>query len=553
MGDLDAAKRQWEEQTLGPVLKKTGERQDEFHTRSGIPVERVYLPPDGEAAFAERLGFPGEYPYTRGIYPTMYRGQLWTIRQYAGAGTAEESNRRFRFLLGQGQTGLSVAFDLPTQLGLDSDAPEAEGEVGQVGVAIDSLRDMEVLFEEIPLEKVSTSMTINAPAAVLVAMYIAVGDRQGLSSTALAGTVQNDVLKEYVARGTYIFPPRPSLRLAGDLIAHCAEHVPKFNPISISGYHMREAGATAIQEMAFTFANAAAYIREVTARGIPVDRFAPRISWIFNTHSDFFEEVAKYRALRRFWARLMREKFGATDPRSWMFRTHTQTGGSTLTAQQPENNIVRAALQALAAVLGGVQSLALSCYDEALALPTEAAQRLAVRTQQIIAHESGVAATVDPLAGSYYVEALTDELERGAEALFNEVETMGGAVVAIERGLMQKAIQEEAYRFQCEVEKGRRVVVGVNAFSEHSASPSPPLFRVSAEVADRQRSHLAALRRERDSGAVTRTLAALRGAAEGNGNLMPPILSAVKAYATIGEICGVLRDVFGTYRALDGL
>src|SRR5574341_1373027 len=522
MSDRDAAKRRWEEQTLGPVLKKTGERQEEFRTRSDIPVERVYLPADGELAFAERLGFPGEYPYTRGIYPTMYRGQLWTIRQYAGAGTAEESNRRFRFLLGQGQTGLSVAFDLPTQLGLDSDAPEAEGEVGQVGVAIDSLRDMEVLFEEIPLEKVSTSMTINAPAAVLIAMYVAVGERQGLPPEALAGTVQNDILKEYVARVTYIVPPRPSLRLAADLIAHCAEHAPKFNPISISGYHMREAGATAIQEIAFTFANAAAYIREVTARGIPVDRFAPRISWIFNTHSDFFEEVAKYRALRRFWARLRREKFGATDPRSWMSRTHTQTGGSTLTAQQPENNIVRAALQALAAVLGGVQSLALSCFDEALAIPTEEAQRIALRTQQVIAHETGVTDTIDPFAGSYFVEHLTNEIERRAEALFNEVETMGGAVVAIERGLMQKAIQEEAYRFQCEVEKGRRIVVGVNAFSEETASPSPPLFRVSAEVADRQRGRLAAVRRERDSGAVTRTLAAL-------------------------------RDVFGTYRALDGL
>ncbi len=553
MGDLDAAKRRWEEQTLGPVLKKTGERQEEFRTRSDIPVERVYLPADGELAFAERLGFPGEYPYTRGIYPTMYRGQLWTIRQYAGAGTAEESNRRFRFLLGQGQTGLSVAFDLPTQLGLDSDAPEAEGEIGQVGVAIDSLRDMEVLFGGIPLDRVSTSMTINAPAAVLVAMYIAVGEKQGLPSTVLAGTVQNDILKEYVARGTYIFPPRPSLRLAGDLIAYCAERVPKFNPISISGYHMREAGATAIQEIAFTFANAAAYIREVTARGVPVDRFAPRISWIFNTHSDFFEEVAKYRALRRFWARLMREKFGAADPRSWMFRTHTQTGGSTLTAQQPENNIVRATFQALAAVLGGVQSMALSCFDEALALPTEAAQRLAVRTQQIIAHESGVTETVDPLAGSYFIESLTDELERRAEELFNEVETTGGAVVAIERGLMQKAIQEEAYRFQREVEEGRRVVVGVNAFAEEAASPSPPLFRVSTEVANRQRGRLKGLRRERESAAVSRTLAALRDAAEGNGNLMPPILAAVKSYATVGEICGILRDVFGTYRALDGL
>jgi len=553
MGDVDAAKRRWEERTLAPVLKKTGERQAEFRTRSDIPVERVYLPAKGGSAFAERLGFPGEYPYTRGIYPTMYRGQLWTIRQYAGAGTAEESNRRFRFLLGQGQTGLSVAFDLPTQLGLDSDAPEAEGEVGQVGVAIDSLQDMERLFENIPLDRVSTSMTINAPAAVLVAMYIAVGERQGLPSTALAGTVQNDVLKEYVARGTYIFPPRPSLRLAGDLIAHCALHLPKFNPISISGYHMREAGATAVQEMAFTFANAAAYIREVTARGIPVDRFAPRISWIFNTHSDFFEEVAKYRALRRLWARLMREKFGAADPRSWMFRTHTQTGGSTLTAQQPENNVVRAALQALAAVLGGVQSLALSCYDEALAIPTEAAQTLAVRTQQIIAYESGVTDTVDPLAGSYFVEFLTDELERRAEGLFTEVEAMGGAVAAIERGVMQKAIQEEAYRFQQEVEEGRRIVVGVNAFAEETASPSPPLFRVSAEVADRQRARLTGLRRERDACAVTRTLAALRDAAQGNANLLPPILAAVKAYATIGEICGVLRDVFGTYRALDGL
>ncbi|MGE5851043.1 MAG: methylmalonyl-CoA mutase [Candidatus Methylomirabilota bacterium] len=553
MSDIHKARKRWEEQTLGPVLRRTGERQEEFRTRSDIPVERVYLPADGELAFAERLGFPGEYPYTRGIYPTMYRGQLWTIRQYAGAGTAEESNRRFRFLLGQGQTGLSVAFDLPTQLGLDSDAPETEGEIGQVGVAIDSLRDMEVLFEGIPLDRVSTSMTINAPAAVLVAMYIAVGEKQGLPSTVLAGTVQNDILKEYVARGTYIYPPRPSLRLAGDLIAYCAERVPKFNPISISGYHMREAGATAVQEMAYTFANASAYIREVTARGIPVDRFAPRISWIFNTHSDFFEEVAKYRALRRFWARLMREKFGAADPRSWMFRTHTQTGGSTLTAQQPENNIVRAALQALAAVLGGVQSLALSCYDEALAIPTEAAQRLAVRTQQIIAHESGVTETVDPLAGSYFVESLTDELERRAEELFNEVETMGGAVAAIERGLMQKAIQEEAYRFQRAVEERRSTVVGVNAFVEEAASPSPPLFRVSAEVANHQRSRLAALRQERDTGAVTRTLMALRDAAQGNGNLLPPILAAVKAYATVGEICDVLRDIFGTYRALDGL
>ena len=553
MSEPDAVRKRWEEGTLGPVLKKTGERQAEFRTRSGIPVERVYLPASEESAFAERVGFPGEYPYTRGIHPTMYRGQLWTIRQYAGAGTAEESNLRFRFLLDQGQTGLSVAFDLPTQLGLDSDDPEAAGEVGQVGVAIDSLRDMEVLFEGIPLDRVTTSMTINAPAAILVAMYVAVGERQGVPPPALAGTVQNDILKEYVARGTYIFPPRPSLRLAGDLIAYCVEQLPKFNPISISGYHMREAGATAIQEIAFTFANAAAYIREVAARGIPVDRFAPRISWIFNTHSDFFEEVAKYRALRRLWARLMRERFGATDPRSWMLRTHTQTGGSTLTAQQPENNIVRATLQALAAVLGGVQSLALSCYDEALALPTEAAQRLAVRTQQILAHESGVTETVDPLAGSYFVEALTDELERRAESLLTEVEALGGAVVAIERGLMQKAIQEEAYRFQQEVEAGRRIVVGINAFTDETAPPPPPLFRVNAAVADRQQTRLAALRRERDASAVTRSLAALREMARGDGNLLPPILTAVKAYATVGEMCDVLRDVFGVYRPAGGV
>ncbi|MBI3084551.1 MAG: methylmalonyl-CoA mutase [candidate division NC10 bacterium] len=553
MDELDAARRQWEEQTLGPVLKKTPERQAEFRTRSGIPVERVYFPQSEDSARAERVGFPGEYPYTRGIYPTMYRGQLWTIRQYAGAGTAEESNRRFRFLLDQGQTGLSVAFDLPTQLGLDSDDPEAAGEVGQVGVAIDSLRDMEVLFEGIPLDRVTTSMTINAPAAILVAMYVAVGERQGLPPAALAGTVQNDILKEYVARGTYIFPPHPSLRLAADLIAYCVEQLPKFNPISISGYHMREAGATAIQEIAFTFANAVAYVREVLARNIPVDRFAPRISWIFNTHSDFFEEVAKYRALRRLWARLMRERFGATEPRSWMLRTHTQTGGSTLTAQQPENNIVRAALQALAAVLGGVQSLALSCYDEALALPTEAAQRLAVRTQQILAHESGVTETVDPLAGSYVVEGLTDELERRAEALLAEVEALGGAVIAIERGLMQKAIQEEAYRFQQDVEAGRRIVVGVNAFTDETPPAAPPLFRVNAVVADQQRTRLAALRRERDASAVTRSLAALREVAQGGGNLLPPILAAVKAYATVGEVCGILREVFGTYRPPDGL
>jgi methylmalonyl-CoA mutase N-terminal domain/subunit len=494
------------------------------------------------------VGFPGEYPYTRGIQPTMYRGRLWSIRQYAGYGTPEETNQRFKFLLKEGQPGLSTAFDLPTQLGYDSDDPRALGEVGKVGVAIDTLQDMETVFDGIPLERVSTSMTINAPAAILVAMYQAVGEKQGVAPQELQGTVQNDVLKEYVARGTYIFPPRPSMRLAADLIAYCSRQMPHINSISVGGYHIRDAGATAVQEMAFTLANAIAYVEAALQRGVEVDDFAPRISWIFNTQNSFFEEVAKYRALRRMWARIMRERFGAKDPRSWMFRTHVQTGGATLTAQQAENNIVRAALQALATVLGGVQSLALSCYDEALALPTELAQRIAVRTQQIIAYESGVTDTVDPLAGSYYVESLTNELETKANEYLDKIEDMGGAVAAIESGYMQREIQEAAWHYQQEVDRGERVIVGVNKFQLDGEEPKP-IFRVNPEVERAQVQRLRAVKAERDDAAVAASLDRLGDAARGDENLLPPIVEAVKAYATMGEMCGVLRQVFGDYQA----
>jgi len=551
---LQDAKKKWEQETLKPTLERAKERVPEFTTPSGLPVKRLYTPEDAEGRdYLEAVGFPGQYPYTRGIYPTMYRGQFWTMRQYAGIGTAKESNERFRYLLKEGQTGLSVAFDLPTQMGLDSDHPLAAGEVGQVGVAIDSLRDMEVLFDGIPLDRVTTSMTINAPASVLLALYVAVAEKQGVSLSKISGTVQNDVLKEYVARGTHIFPPRPSLRLAADLIAYCADQVPRWNPISISGYHMREAGASAVKEIAFTFANAIAYVEAARRRGLAVDTFAPRISWIFNTHNHFFEEIAKYRALRRMWAKIMRERFNAKDPRSWMLRTHTQTGGSTLMAQQPENNIIRAAIQALAAMLGGVQSMALSCFDEALALPTEQAQRIALRTQQIIAYESGAADTVDPMAGSYYVEALTDELERRATEELEAIEATGGAVEAIERGYMQRAIQEEAYAHQQEVEAGTRVVVGVNRFQDEGKPQPLQLYRTDPEAENAQVRGLQALRRERDSRSVSAALARLRDAALGEENLLPPILQAVKAYATVGEICGVLREVFGEYKAPTGL
>jgi methylmalonyl-CoA mutase N-terminal domain/subunit len=537
----------WESETLKRALDRGDERQATFTTTS-TETRRLYTPLDTESVdYVNDVGFPGEYPYTRGIQPTMYRGRLWSIRQYAGYGTPEETNQRFKFLLNEGQPGLSVAFDLPSQLGYDSDDPQALGEVGKVGVAIDTLQDMETVFDGIPLEKVSSSMTINAPAAILVAMYQAVGEKQAVSPSNLQGTVQNDVLKEYVARGTYIFPPRPSMRLAADLIAYCSREMPRFNSISIGGYHMRDAGATAVQEMAFTFANAIAYIEAALQRGVEVDDFAPRISWIFNTQNSFFEEVAKYRALRRMWARIMRERFGAKDPRSWTLRTHVQTGGATLTAQQAENNIVRAALQALASVLGGVQSLALSCYDEALALPTELAQRIAVRTQQIIGYESGVADTVDPLAGSYYVESLTNELEAKANEYLEKIEDMGGAVAAIESGYMQREIQEAAWRYQQEVDRGDRIIVGVNKCQLEGEEPKP-IFHLNPEVERAQVQRLHAVKAERDNAAVAASLARLRDAAQGEENLLPSIMDAVKVYCTMGEMCGVLRQVFGDYQ-----
>jgi methylmalonyl-CoA mutase N-terminal domain/subunit len=548
-GDREALRREverWQREVLEPALKRFPERQAEFHTGS-VPVRRLYTPLDLAGTDYNRdIGYPGEFPYTRGIQPTMYRGRVWTFRQYTGFGTAQETNERFKFLLSQGQTGLSLALDLPTQIGYDSDDPMAVAEVGQVGVAIDSLADMEDLFRGIPLDKVSTSMTINAPAAVLVAMYVAAAEKQGVPAEAVDGTAQNDILKEYVARGTYIYPPAPSLRLAADLIAYCAREAPKFNAISISGYHIRDAGSTAAQEMGFAFANAIAYIEAVLRRGVEVDEFAPRISWIFNTHNNFFEEVAKYRALRRMWAKLLKERFGARDPRSMMLRTHVQTGGATLTAQQPENNIVRAAIQALASVLGGVQSMALSCYDEALAIPTEDAQRMALRTQQIIAHETGVTDTADPLGGSYFVESLTNELEEKAWEYINRVEDMGGAVAAIEAGYPQREIQEAAVFQARRIESGEQVVVGVNRFRDEGEGEKP-IFRVNTELARVQLERLARLRRQRDTTAAEAALRRLEDAARGSENLLPPILDCVRAYATLGEICGGLRRVWGEY------
>ena len=545
---LMSLKAAWETNTLKKFLAKAPERQAEFRTGSGNPVARLYTPAEiADLDFERRLGFPGEYPYTRGIYPTMYRGRLWTMRQYAGFGTAQATNKRFKFLLGQGQTGLSVAFDLCTQIGYDSDHPMSRGEVGRVGVAIDSLEDMEVLFDGIPLERVSTSMTINAPAAVLLAMYIAVAEKQGMSRTELSGTIQNDILKEYVARGTYIFPPKPSMRLIVDTFAFCAKEVPNWNPISISGYHIREAGATAAQEIGFTLANAIAYVEAGIEAGLEVDRFAPRLSFFFNAHNDLLEEVAKFRAARRLWASIMRERFGAQNPRSWMLRFHTQTAGSTLTAQQPDNNIVRVTLQALAAVLGGTQSLHTNSRDEALGLPTEESALIALRTQQIIAHESGVTGTIDPLAGSFYVEALTNRIEEEAAGYIRKIGELGGSVAAIEQGFMQREIQKAAYRYQKEVETGERVVVGVNRFQvegEHRVD----FLRVDPKVQEEQVSRLHRLKQRRDGAAVTQALRRLKRAAQGTENLLPPILEAVKAYATLGEICDTLRDVFGEYR-----
>lgn len=531
--------QRWKE-SVQETIQRFPERQEAFTTSSNIEVDRLYYEED-------KLGFPGEYPFTRGIQPTMYRSRYWTMRQYAGFGSASETNERFRYLLEQGQTGLSVAFDLPTQIGYDSDDVMAEGEVGKVGVAIDTLHDMEQLLEQIPLHKVSTSMTINASASVLLCMYLAVGENQGVPFEKITGTIQNDILKEYIARGTYIYPPKQSMRLITDIFEYCQQYVPKFNTISISGYHIREAGSTAVQEAAFTIANGMAYVDAALASGLEIDTFAPRLAFFFNAHNNFFEEVAKFRAARRMWAKIMKEHYKAKDPKSWKMRFHTQTGGSTLTAQQPDNNIVRVTLQALAAVMGGTQSLHTNSRDEALSLPTEDSARIALRTQQVIAHESGVADTVDPLGGSYYVEELTDKMEAEIQVYLDQIEEIGGAVQAVEEGFMKREIQQNAYETQKNIESNDEVIVGLNKFMIDE-TVNPDLLKVNEKLEQAQVDSLETNRNERDQIVVDQTLVALRSAAKtDNENLIPFILNAVKAYATIGEICNVLRDEFGEY------
>ena len=545
--DLQEQKNRWEEETVRPLLERHPERRESFETSSGIPVQRLYMPDNEDPDYDEKLGFPGEYPFTRGVQPTMYRGRLWTMRQYAGFGTAEESNARYQFLLRQGQTGLSVAFDLPTQIGYDADDPMARGEVGRVGVSVPSLRDMRVLLRDIPLDKVSVSMTINAPAAILLAMVIAVAKEQGVPLNRLRGTVQNDILKEYIARGTYIFPPRPSMRLITDVFDYCAREVPHWNTISVSGYHIREAGSTAVQEIAFTLANGITYVQAAVDAGLDVDKFADQISFFFNAHNNFMEEIAKFRAARRLWATIMRDRFKAQDPRSWRLRFHTQTGGSTLTAQQPQNNIVRVALQALAAVMGGTQSLHTNGFDEALALPTAEAARLALRTQQVIAYESGVPDTIDPLAGSYYLESLTDELEKRACGYLDTIEEMGGMLNAIESGFVQREIQEAAYQYQRALEEGEQVVVGVNRFVETEETPIE-LLHLDPAIEENQRQRLAELRAARDNERVSALRSQLSQAAQSNDNLMPLLIECVENDVTLGEICHTLREVWGEYR-----
>jgi methylmalonyl-CoA mutase, N-terminal domain len=545
---LEEERKKWEENVLIPALKRTPERKPEFKTSSDIALPPILTPPDSVPDYNEKLGFPGVYPFTRGVQPSMYRGRLWTMRQYAGYATAEESNQRYRFLLDQGQTGLSVAFDLPTQIGYDADDPVAAGEVGKVGVSISSLDDMQGLFSSIPLDKVSTSMTINAPASILLAMYIAVAKRQGADPMKLRGTIQNDILKEYIARGTYIFPPKPSVRLITDVFRFCQEEVPHWNTISISGYHIREAGSTAVQELAFTLANAIAYVQAALDAGLKIDEFASQLAFFFNAHNNFLEEIAKFRAARRLWAKIMSERFNAKDPRSCMLRFHTQTGGSTLTAQQPENNIVRVALQALAAVMGGVQSLHTNSMDEALWLPSEKAVRIALRTQQIIAYESGVADTIDPLAGSYLVEHLTDEIERLAEEYISRIDEMGGALKAIERGYIQGEIQEAAYRYQKAVEEKEQIVVGVNAFHTKETIELDRL-EFDPAIEEGQRARLLAVRERRDAARVQELLGHLEQAARGTENLMPILVECVENDLTLGEICGLLRSVWGEYQS----
>jgi len=542
---LAHAKKDWEEK----VASSSRQRDALFTSVSGEKVDLLYTPEDLEEHDYERdLGFPGEYPYTRGVRANMYRGRLWTMRQFSGFGTPEDSNARNKFLLAHGQTGLSVAFDLPTIMGYDSDHERAEGEVGVCGVAIDSLRDMETLFDGIPLDKVSTSMTINAPAAVLLAMYICVGEKQGVPSEKLRGTIQNDLLKEYIAQKSWIFPPKPSMRIITDIMEYCAEHVPQWNTISISGYHIREAGSTALQELAFTLADGFAYVEAGIEAGMDVDTFAPRLSHFFNAHMDFFEEIAKFRAARRIWATDMKEKYGAKDPRSWLLRFHTQTAGCSLTAQQPYNNIVRTALEALSGVLGGTQSLHTNSMDETLALPSEEAVHVALRTQQVIAYESGVPNVIDPLGGSYYIEALTDKMEKGCRDYFAQIDKLGGVIPAIEKGFFQREIARAAFQYQREIEEKRRVIVGVNDFVDEEEKVKIDLLKIGPEAAERQKRVLKDVRAERDDEAVQKALAGLKAAAEGTDNLMPHFVECCRVYATEGEMIGTLRDVFGEYR-----
>jgi methylmalonyl-CoA mutase N-terminal domain/subunit len=546
--EIAAQQHQWETEVLEPARQRLPERQERFVTSSGMPMQPLYTPLDGDAsAYLEQLNFPGLFPFTRGVYPTMYRGRPWTMRQYAGFGTAAASNQRYKFLLERGQKGLSVAFDLPTQIGYDSDHALAVGEVGKVGVAIDSLQDMETLFDGIPLQQVSTSMTINATAAILLALYIAVAKKQGVAPAQLSGTVQNDILKEYIARGTYIYPPAPSMRLITDLFAYAEEALPRWNTISISGYHIREAGATAVQEVAFTLANGIAYVEAALATGLEVNKFGTQLSFFFNVHNHFLEEIAKFRAARRLWARIMRERFHATEPRAQMLRFHAQTAGSSLTAQQPDNNIVRVALQALAAILGGAQSLHTNSRDEALSLPTEESVEIALRTQQIIAAETNVAKIIDPVGGAYAIEALTDDIEAQARAYIQKIDDLGGAVQAVEIGFLQNEIQQSAYRYQREVEERSRLVVGVNAYTLDD-EPEPPRMRIDPAVERQQVERLRALRAQRDTAKVKTTLTRLEQAAQGRDNLMPFIIAAVECYATLGEIADTLRGVFGEHQ-----
>ncbi len=546
-GSASDNREHWKERTLEPVLRRFPERRERFQTDSGLNIDPLYAPEDtpGNVEPGRNIGYPGEFPYTRGVQPNMYRGRIWTMRQYSGYATAADTNQRFRYLLEQGQTGLSVAFDLPTQIGYDSDSPQAQGEVGKVGVPICSLEDMETLFDGIPLDQVSSSMTINATASVLLCLYIAAAQGQGVAPEKLSGTLQNDILKEYIARGTYAYPPRPSMRLVVDVFKYCAANIPRWNTISISGYHLREAGATAIQELAFTFANAIAYVQAAMDAGLPVDDFAPRLSFFFVAQNNLLEEVAKYRAARRMWARIMRERFAAQDPRSMMLRFHTQTAGVTLTAQQPDNNLIRSTVQALAAVLGGTQSLHVNSRDEALGLPTEESAQLSLRTQQILAHESGVADVVDPLGGSWYVENLTDQLEQAALDYIDRIDRQGGAVTAIEQGFQVREIGESAYRHQREVDTGERAIIGVNRYVNDNTPPIANLLRVNPEVARQQAQRLERLRRARDNAAVQTSLARLQEVARSADNTIPTTLECVENYCTLGEICQVFRQVFG--------